>query len=138
MPNLERLELWLGTDEYGGDAVLKDVEKILAGTNLPKVKWLGLMNSDITSEIARAAATAGITDRLEVLDLSMGTLDDTAAPALLGSAKIKGLKRLNLDHHYLSDPVRLQLEALSPVKVSASDSSFDPDYPDDRYTAVGE
>jgi len=138
LPNLERLELWLGTDEYGGDATIKDVEKILAGTNLPKVKWLGLMNSDITSEIAIAAAAAGITDRLEVLDLSMGTLGDSAGPALLGSAKIKRLKSLNLDHHYLSDPVRLQLEALSPVKVSASDGALDPDYPDDRYVAVGE
>lgn len=138
LPNLERLELWLGTDEYGGDAKLKDVEKILAGTNLPKLKWLGLMNSDITSDIARAAATAAITGRLDVLDLSMGTLDDSAAPALLNSAKIRQLKSLNLDHHYLSDPVRLQLEALSPVKVSAADSAFDPDYPDDRYTAVGE
>lgn len=138
LPNLERLELWLGTDEYGGDATIQDLSTILAGTNLPKVKWLGLMNSDITNAIAGVVAAGGIVERLDVLDLSMGTIDDRAAPALLASPKVRRLKSLNLDHNYLSDAVRTQLEALKPVKVSAADSAFDPDYPDDRYTAVGE
>ena len=58
LPALERLELWLGTDEYGGGSTVSDVMPFLDGANLPSLKYLGLMNSDITDGIAQAAATA--------------------------------------------------------------------------------
>lgn len=138
LPALETIELWLGTDEYGADSTVADVKGFLEGKNFPKLKSLGLMNSDISDDIAVALKNAPILGQLEVLDLSMGTLSDRGAQALLENSKIKALKTLNLEHHYMSDAVQQRVEALSPVKVIADESALDPDYPDDRYTAVGE
>ena len=138
LPALEKLELWLGTDEYGADSTVADVKGFLEGKNFPKLKYLGLMNSDISDDIAVALKNAPILGQLEVVDLSMGTLSDRGAQALLENSKIKALKTLNLEHHYMSDAVQQRIEALSPVKVIADESALDPDYPDDRYTAVGE
>ena len=45
-PNLEYLELWLGTEEYGADFAVSDLQPILANKNFPKLKYLGLRNSD--------------------------------------------------------------------------------------------
>ena len=138
LPALETLELWLGTDEYGADSTVADVQSFLQGKNFPKLRSLGLMNSDISDDIAVALKGAPILGQLEVLDLSMGTLGDRGAQALLENSKIKGLKTLDLEHHYMSAAVQQRIEALAPVKVLADDSALDPDYPDDRYTAVGE
>lgn len=38
LPALERLELWLGTDEYGCDAKIDDVRPLLQGDKLPSLK----------------------------------------------------------------------------------------------------
>jgi hypothetical protein len=138
LPALERAELWLGTDEYGGDATVADVAGWLDGSNVPALKYLGLMNSDISDAIAKAAVNAPILDQLETLDLSMGTLSDEGGNALLASDRVKQLKNLWLSHNYMSDAVADALEALSPVKVNAGDRMFDPAWPDDRYVAVGE
>ena len=41
LPALTHLELWLGTDEYLGDATVDDLAPILAGTRLPELGYLG-------------------------------------------------------------------------------------------------
>src|SRR5262249_24983775 len=73
LPELEHLELWLGTDSYGGNATVADLAPILEGGLFPKLKYLGLRNSQIADRIARAIATASVVERIRVLDLSMGT-----------------------------------------------------------------
>jgi len=103
LPELRRLELFLGVEDYGFDGGLEDVLPLLEPALFPKLTYLGLKDSEIQDEIAAAIANAPIIDQLEVLDLSYGTLTDEGAEALLASDRIKSLKHLNLSYHYMSD-----------------------------------
>lgn len=131
LPALEHLELWLGTDEYGGDADIKDLQPILSGQLFPKLKYLGLRDSEMADRVAAAVATAPITQRIEELDLSLGNLSDVGAQALLASPAIAKLRKLNLSHHYCSDEIIAQFKAL-PIEVDVSEQLT----PDEDDTAV--
>lgn len=101
-PELEHLELWLGTEEYGFDGSITDVLPLLNPEIFPKLKHLALGNSDIQNEIAAAVATSPILEQLETLDLSLGVLTDEGAVPLLTSKLLANLKKLNLHRNYLS------------------------------------
>lgn len=139
LPELEHLELWLGDNSYGANATVSDLAPILEGKLFPKLKYLGLRDSEIADEIARAAATAPVVERIRVLDLSMGTLTDEGAAALWGSPAIARLEKLDVHHHYCSEEMTEKLQSLG-IEVDASERE-DPDIYDDevwRYVAVGE
>ncbi|NAS20817.1 leucine-rich repeat domain-containing protein [Herbidospora sp. NEAU-GS84] len=110
-PALEHLELWLGVEEYGGDYTVDDLAPILSGDHLPALKHLGLQDSDRQDDVAAAVATAPIVARLDGLALSMGTLTDDGAEALLSGQPLTHLRRLDLHHHYLSDAMMARLRA---------------------------
>lgn len=139
LPALEHLELWLGTDEYGASVHIEDVQPILSGTLFPSLKYLGLRNSDISDEIAKALTEAPILERIEILDLSMGTLSDEGAQALLENAAITKLKKLDLQHHYCSDAMMEKLQTLG-IEVDLSEQEEEDEYGGEshRYVAVGE
>lgn len=145
LPALEHLDLWLGTSWYGADSEAADLEPILSGVRLPRLRYLALRNSEIQDEIAAAVASAPVVARLEVLDLSMGTLGDDGATALLGGQPLTHLKKLDLHHNYLSEPLRQRvretLEAAG-VEVDLDPDDADWDKDDDgtvhRYVSVGE
>lgn len=111
LPALERLELWLGVSQYGGDATVADLAPVLAGGRFPAVRHLGLQDSELQDEIAAAVASAPIVAQLESLNLSMGTLTDAGAEALLGGQPLTHLKRLDLHHHFLSESVADRIRA---------------------------
>lgn len=136
LPKLEHLELWLGDDVYGFDFGLEDLLPLFHGDNFPALTYLGLRDSVITDEIAAAIANAPILDQLEELDLSMGTLGDEGAEALLASEKIRRLQRLNISHHYCSRAMMDRLKAL-PIEVDLSAWEYEAPR-DDRYVAVSE
>ncbi|MFD4655907.1 STM4015 family protein [Kitasatospora sp. NPDC058444] len=140
LPALERLNLWLGVDEYGGDAGIDDLAPFLDGSRLPGLRHLGLANSEIQDEIAAAVAHAPVVARLESLDLSMGVLSDEGATALLEGQPLTHLRSLDLHHHYLSDAMQERLrEALPGVEIDLSDAEADEmDDEDDRYVSVAE
>ncbi|MEH0516252.1 MULTISPECIES: STM4015 family protein [unclassified Streptomyces] len=145
LPALEHLDLWLGTPEYGGDSEAADLEPILSGARLPRLRHLALRNSEIQDAVAGAIAAAPVVPRLEVLDLSMGVLTDEGATALLDGQPLNHLRKLDLHHHYLSEPlqerVRQTLETAG-VEVDLDRGDADEDADDDgtvwRYVAVGE
>ncbi|WP_063813409.1 STM4015 family protein [Herbidospora daliensis] len=138
-PALEHLELWLGVDEYGGDYTVEDVAPILTGDRLPALKHLGLQDSDRQNDVAAAVATAPIVARLHGLALSMGTLTDEGAEALLSGQPLTHLRRLDLHHHYLSDAMSARLRAALPTVDLDLDSQLDPDEDEGwLYTSVGE
>ncbi|WP_438319594.1 STM4015 family protein (plasmid) [Streptomyces sp. HUAS TT3] len=110
LPSLEHLDLWLGTDEYGGDSQLSDVAPIIDGDRLPSLRHLALRNSEYQDEIATAMASAPVVARLETLDLSMGVLTDEGGAALLGGQPLSHLKKLDLHHNYLSDPLKQRFQ----------------------------
>lgn len=139
LPALEHLELWLGTPGYGGDATVDDLAPILAGGRFPRLRYLGLRNSEIADEIAAAVAGAPVLEQIRVLDLSLGTLGDDGAEALLASPTVARLEKLDLHHHYCSPEVIARLAAL-PLEVDTSELQEPDRYGDEshRYVAVGE
>jgi hypothetical protein len=145
LPSLVHLDLWLGTDEYGGDSEVADLAPILAGTRLPALKHLALRNSEMQDDICTALASAPVVARLDVLDVSMGVLTDDGATALLTGQPLTHLTTLDLHHNYLSaeirDRLRDSLEA-EGVQVDVDPDDAEQDEEDDgtvwRFVAVGE
>ncbi len=230
VPNLEHLELWLGTEDYGFQANIHDLRPLLSGKNWPKLKHLGLRDSTIADAIAKSFTAAekadvssvqvegktfvltgkllqldrkkaeaaleaqgakiggsvskttdylvagekagskmekakslgvpvlsegdlmvliggdtsnvsdaggSVLDTIKVLDLSMGTLSDDGAKALLANPKIRALEKLDLHYHYMSDEMMEALRAL-PIQVDVSDQQDFEEDPEDRYVAVSE
>ncbi len=135
LPALEHLELWLGDENYGATTRVEDLAPILSGTLFPNLRYLGLRDSEITDEIAAALAQSPILERIRVLDLSLGTLGDEGAAALLANPALRRLEKLDLHHHYCSDEVMAQLQALG-IDVDLSDEQDEDD--GERYVAVSE
>ncbi|MGW5383343.1 STM4015 family protein [Nocardia sp. NPDC003963] len=118
LPALERLELWLGTENYGADVEIGDLAPILLGHRLPALEHLALRNSDIQDEICAAVASAPVVARLTGLDLSMGILGDDGAGALLGGQPLTHLRSLDLHHNYLGAEMSARLrDVLTPAGV---------------------
>lgn len=134
-PQLERLELWLGEDNYGGEVRPEHLEKLLSGSLFPELRHLGLCDSDVQDDIAAAVAASELVKRIRSLDLSMGTLTDRGAEALLVSPTVAALEHVDLHHHYLSVGIMAQLTAkLRSVDLSDAKGEAEKD----RYVAVGE
>jgi hypothetical protein len=142
LPALERLDLWFGSSWYGGDATVDDIRPVLSGGVFPRLRHLGLQNSEIQDEIATAVASAPVVAQLETLALSMGTLSDAGGEALLTGQPLNHLSTLDLRHHYLTDPVLDRVRsACAPAVVEGGESEEDYGDPDDepeRYVAVSE
>lgn len=113
LPNIERLELWIGSDGYGCDLSSESLEPLLSGSIFPKLTHLGLRNAEDADGVANYLQGAKILDRITSLDLSMGALTDEGGEALLANPGIKKLKTLNLCHHYFTSKLQKRLQALN-------------------------
>lgn len=133
LPTLERLEMWLGDDDTSGTTPVEHFAPLLRGDRFPALRHLGVQNSPIQDEIAAAVAAAPVVAQLASLSLSMGTLGDTGAEALLAGRPLTHLKELDLHHHYLSDVMMLRIwRALEPAGVRVDLTGQErPDYGDD-------
>ena len=139
LPALEHLELWLGTPEYGGDTAIADLEPLLAGTRFPRLRYLGLRDSEIADQIAVAIVQAPILERIRVLDLSLGTLSDEGATALLASPLIARLEKLDIHHHFCSNGIIAQFQQLG-IEVDISEQEEPDEHGGEvwRYVSVSE
>jgi hypothetical protein len=139
LPMLEHLELWLGSNYYGGNVTVADLEPILQGDLFPSLARLGLRDSEIANEVAQALATAPVVHRLDVLDLSMGNLGDEGALALAENPAMADLDLLDIHFHYVSEPVIQTLEGLG-IELNADDRQEPDEYQGElsRYIAVSE
>jgi predicted DNA-binding WGR domain protein len=139
LPELEHLELWLGSPAYGSDATVEDLKPILSGKRFPKLQYLGLRDSEMADDVAAAVARAPLLQRIRVLDLSLGDLSDQGAEALLASPAVANLEKLDIHHHFVSAPVVKKLKALG-ITVDASDHKepYEWDEEGNRYIAVSE
>ncbi len=136
LPELEHLELYLGTEDYGATSTPEDFAPLLGGELFPRLKYLGLKNNDRQDEVAQVLAQAQVLQGLDVLDLSMGTLTDEGAAALIASPLVAKLKKLDVSHHWCSDEMVAKLKAL-PIEVDASEQQ-EADEDDWRYVSLGE
>lgn len=122
LPNLERLELWLGTEDYGWDGGPEDLQPLLSGKLFPKLSYLGLRNSDQIDEIAPVLPNAPLMSRIKVLDLSLGNMTDVGARSLMGLACQTNLEKLDLSHHYITADVVQELQENLPFEVVAENA----------------
>lgn len=135
IPSLQHLELYLGVDDYGFNGSLNDIDPLLKKGLFPNLKYIGLKDSDIADDIAESLDGATILDQIEELDLSLGTLSNKGAEALLNNEKIKNLKKLNLYYHYMSKDMMKKIKGIGiTVDVNGQQEEED-DY---RYPAVTE
>ncbi|MEH3148602.1 MAG: STM4015 family protein [Methylobacterium frigidaeris] len=114
-PELRHLELWLGTEDYGGDSTPDDFADLFAGRLFPKLNTLALRDCAYADDLATAVAQASVLERVATLDLSLGNLTDAGAEALLASPGVAKLSRLDLHHHFLTDATMGRLERLGPA-----------------------
>lgn len=143
LPALEHLEFWLGIDEYGGDTTIEDLAPVLSGDRLPRLRHLGLQNSESQDAIAAAVAAAPVVARLESLSLAMGVLTDAGAESLLNGESLTHLNRLDLRYNYLTAAVEERLRtALEPhgvrIESERGESWTDSDGAEQFYVAVSE
>lgn len=135
LPALEYLELWLGRQL---SAEIDTLMPILFGESFPKLRHLGLRSSESSDLIAQALIQSPILERLTALDLSMGTLSDSGAEALLNPA-IDKLHTLNITKNCVSEGLIQRLLQLN-CQVIADDQEVACEYNRgaSRYSALYE
>jgi hypothetical protein len=136
LPALEHLELWLGTEDYGGEITVEGLAPLLSGDLWPKLTYLGLRDSQIADSVAVAVATSPILERVQILDLSLGALGDEGVEALAASPAVARLQKLDVHHHYISEAGVETLKALGIPELDVSDRMKE-SY-DRRYIALSE
>jgi uncharacterized protein (TIGR02996 family) len=135
-PKLEKLEVWFGSDNYGGEGGVEDIQPLLDGKGLPKLKSLGLCNSEFTDELCKLLPQAKVLPQLARLDLSMGTMSDAGARILAeNAAAFAHLEHLDLTRNTLTDEGTKLVAKLCPSVAAGDQREYDEDY---RYAAVGE
>ena len=113
LPNLEHLELWIGS-EYYGSVTIDDIKSLLNTDKLPKLKYLGLRNCEIIDDVIPLLADSPLFKQVEVLDLSLGNLSNKGAKAL-AKTDLSHLKKLIIDHHYVeNDKLLDRIKSLVP------------------------
>ncbi len=133
LPELERLSLYIGVEDYGFDGSLKDIVSMIEKSDFPKLKELGILDSEIQDEVAKAVVVCKYMNQIEILDLSQGTLTDEGGKVLLETLpSYPNIKKLNLEFHYMSDEMMEKLEGLN-MEVNVSDQQEDDEYDGEIY-----
>jgi uncharacterized protein (TIGR02996 family) len=132
-PELVDLELWFGSSDYGADVFeTSDLAPILNGRGLGKLRRLALKNAELTDAICAALVHAPVVAQLTELDLSMGTMSDEGAAALVTNAKrFAHLAKLSVADNALSPNVVTELREVFPNIETGTQKT-------DRYVTVGE
>ncbi|MCF2525686.1 leucine-rich repeat domain-containing protein [Yinghuangia soli] len=108
-PALEVLDLWIGAAYLPAST-----EALFDGTSVPALRHLGLLNCAAADTVAAQLSTAPLVAQLRSLDLSMGTLGDEGAEALLLGQPLTHLK-LRANHHFVSEELVERLTAATDV-----------------------
>ncbi len=141
LPALEHLELWTGSEDYNANCTVEDFAPLFTDNLFPNLRYLGLRDSEIANDLAIALSQSPLLERLQELDLSLGTLDDTGATALLNCPAIHKLAKLDLHHHFCSDEMIQRLQTLG-IEVDLSEQEepeeWDEDEPEQHFVAVSE
>ena len=117
-PALCHLELWLGRLQYGCTVTTEDFNTLLSPTEngmYPMLTYLGLRNFDRSDNISfiNQLGASNILRRIEILDLSNGVVDNTAASLLLDalekdSSAFEHLKIIDLHGCFIDDETVIQ------------------------------
>jgi uncharacterized protein (TIGR02996 family) len=141
LPALETLEVWFGDRDHEPIAKVEQVAPIWDGGLFPKLRHLGIKNTEMVSDVIRLLPASKLARQLETLDLSMGTMDDGDARALAAQAsRFPRLGRLVLAKSFVTPAAVKQVKAAFPqVEVSAKHPKERYDWdPEHRYVSVAE
>lgn len=125
LPNLEKLSLYIGSEEYGFDGNIDDIKYLMDNLHkLPKLKSLGLLNSEMQDDIVKLVISHPNIKNLEVLDLSYGTFTDIGAQFILENKdKIAHLQTLVLKRSFICRKYRDELSQLD-VNVNLEEHQY--------------
>lgn len=103
-PALVELELWTGTDDYGCTCSAADFAPLFEDHGFPALRTLRLMNCEFTDELLPPVIAYVRRHPLDVLDVSLGTLTDAGANALVaGAGVLSTLRELRVYENCLSE-----------------------------------
>lgn len=124
LPELKKLLLYIGSDNYGFDGDADTVRSLLTNSDFPELEYLGIADSEIQDELTAVVLDCKYIDSITTLDLSCGTITDKGGELLLKKLpELKNLKKLDLSYNYLSDEMKEKLTAAAPaVEMDLSDS----------------
>lgn len=133
LPNLKKLNLYLGSDNYGFDGDEKTIQDLLEKTDFAKLEYLGLNDSEIQDEVTEVILASKYMSRITTLDLSNGTLSDKGGQMLLEALpKYPNITTVDLHFHYLSDEMMEKLEAL-PISIDLDEQNEEDEDDDEVY-----
>lgn len=124
LPNLRKLLLYLGIDNYGFDGDADRIRTFLEKSDFPKLVYLGLTDSEIQDELAEVVLESKYISLIRTLDLSMGSLTDKGGELLLTKLpSYPNIEVLDVHYHYMSDEMVRKLEDLNHqhIEVNASE-----------------
>lgn len=114
LPNLKKLLLYIGVEDYGFDGDADTIKELLANSDFPGLTYLGIVDSEIQDELTEVVLESKYIRQIETLDLSCGTLTDKGGSLLLEKLpELSNIKKLDIHHHYLSNEMMQKLEKLS-------------------------
>jgi predicted DNA-binding WGR domain protein len=141
LPELAHMEVWFGRTEYGGTTDIAALRPIFTSKTLAKLRHLGLQNAEMQDDIAIALCNSPLLAQVESVDLSMGTMREPGAQAILANAaSFKHLKSLSVGSNFIPNNLCAQLRAAFGTAVQTGRQEQPDDYDGERYyyTSVGE
>lgn len=128
LPNLRKLLLYIGVEDYGFDGSIDTIKSLLANSDFPRLSYLGLTDSELQNEVAAAVLESRYMGQIEILDLSGGTLDDKGGEILFsGLSRYPNIKKLDLHYHYMSEEMEKRLKTL-PLELDISERNLPDEY----------
>lgn len=123
LPNLKKLVLYIGIDNYGFDGDADSVRTLLEQSDFPKLEYLGIEDSEIQDELAEVVLESKYMGQIHTLDLANGTLTDKGGKLLLEKLPAyPNVKTLDVHYHYMSESMVQELKRL-PIELDASEEN---------------
>lgn len=133
LPNLRKLVLYLGVEDYGFDASPEELQELLQEMHFPQLEYFGLLDSENQDTVTEMVLNCPLMPQLTTLDLSCGTLTDEGGKLLLEQVpNFPKLQKLDLHYHYLSKEMMDKLAAL-PIEVDLSEQNKAEEYDGEVY-----
>lgn len=134
LPSLEKISLYIGIEDYGFDGSVDDIREMLEKSDLPKLKSLGILDSEIQDEIAEVVVKSKYMSQITRLDLSCGTLTDKGGQFVLDALpSYKNIKEVDLHYHFMSDEMVDKLDALEGVDIDTDDQEEEDEWDGEVY-----
>lgn len=121
LPNLRKLVLYIGIENYGFDGDADSVKNLLEQSDFPNLEYLGIEDSEIQDELTEVVLNSKYMKQIHTLDLANGTLTDKGGKLLLERLpEFPNIKNLDVHYHYMSENMVEELKTLA-VELDASE-----------------